>query len=420
VRNRLSVTIAASLVLLTGLNAPARGQRSIADARSSIDAAVEAAVARRDVPGVVAMVVDAGGVRYEHASGTADASTGRAMRTDAIFRIASMTKPITSVAAMQLVEQGRLSLDDEAGKYLPELARMPVVVTFDSQTGERTLRPAVRPITIRHLLTHTAGFGYGFTSAVVRDYKPRDGEAAAVSPPIAGGNAPLLFDPGDQWWYGVNTDWLGRIIEKVSGEPLDMYFERHILGPLKMVDTFFVVPADKQARVAAVHRRGADGTFTSSPSTFQAPAAFSGGGGLFSTAADYARFVRMVLGEGALDGARIVQAGTIRTMRVNQIGEVSVRALKTAQPAVSADFTMVNDGRDKWGFGFLISVAPPPGRRSPGSISWAGLDNTWFWIDPAKGIGGLFLSQMLPFADARVLGALDGFEQLVYASTQAN
>jgi methyl acetate hydrolase len=377
--------------------------------RRNVDVVLADAVARHDVPGVVAMAVNRQGPLYQGAFGTADVSSGRPMTVDTLFRFYSMTKPITSVAAMQLVEQGKLSLDVPASTYLPELATIPVVTSFDASTGTYTVRPPARPITLRALLTHTAGFAYNFDSPIARDFKPRDGDSLREV---------LLSDPGEQWWYGTSTDWVGRIIERVSGQTLEGYFEQHIFRPLQMRNTYFNVPDDQQARIAAVHRRGDTGEFTAVPNRIQRTSVFSGGGGLISCAPDYARFVRMLLNGGTLDDVRVLKSETVTAMVTNQIGSLGAQALKTALPATSGDFSFVNDGRDKFGFGFLISVAPPAGRRSAGSVSWAGLANTWFWVDPARGVGGLFLSQMLPFADARVLAAADRFEQTLYSSLQ--
>jgi CubicO group peptidase (beta-lactamase class C family) len=364
-------------------------------------------VSRGDVPGVVALVVNRHGVIYQGAFGMADTASGRALTTDAIFRIASMTKPITSVAAMQLVEQGRFALDDPAGKYLPELRDLKVFDSFDSATGAYTLRPAKKTVTIRHLLTHTSGLGYNFTSPIIRDFKPRDGEQYAVGP--------LLFEPGTDWLYGTNTDWVGRLVETISGQPLEAYFRERILDPLSMSDTFYNVPADKQSRVVSVHRRGPAGKFgldsVQPPLTVARP---GGGGGLLSTAADYARVLRMVLNNGTLGNARILSADTIKSMSANQIGSVGVRAVKTAMPERSSDFHFVADGRDKWGLGFMITADRREGRRSPGSLSWGGINNTYFWIDPARGIAGAILMQFLPFADTKALDVYDAFERAAY------
>jgi CubicO group peptidase (beta-lactamase class C family) len=384
-----------------------RAAAASSPAAAAIDAALSGAVSRGDVPGIVAMAVTRTAVVYQGAFGAADAPARRPLAVDAIFRIASMTKPVTSVAAMQLVEQHRLALDDPAQKYLPEFTDLKIVETFDASTGAYTLRPAARTVTVRQLLTHTSGLGYGFTSATVRDFKPKAGERYAVGP--------LLFEPGTQWIYGTGIDWAGKIVEKVSGQPLDQYFREHIFRPLGMADTDFSVPDDKAARVGPVHRRRADGSFESSGNQLRAPV--NGGGGLFSTARDYATFMQTILNGGTRAGVRILSAESVRVMGENQIGSVGVRAVKTAQPDFSSDFSFVDDGRDKWGIGFMISTAGVKGKRSAGSLSWGGIDNTYFWIDQRRGIGGVILMQFLPFADAKALAAYDAFERGVYQLT---
>jgi methyl acetate hydrolase len=382
---------------------------------TAIDAALRGAVERKDVPGVVALVTDRRRVLYQGAFGVADVSTGRALTTDALFRIASMTKPITSTAAMQLVEQGRFGLDDPVEKYLPELANLKVFESFDPATGAYRLRPASRPMTVRHILTHTSGLGYPFTSAILRDFKPQPGE----SYPFGG---PLLFDPGERWHYSTSTDVVGKLVEKVSGQKLEDYFRQHIFAPLKMSDTSYNVPQEKGPRLVAAQQRagermdGAIGLQTPQPGlTIAEPI---GGGGLASTADDYGRFVRMLLNGGELDGARVLKAETVTLMGQNAIGGVSVPALKTALPR-SADFTFIADGRDKWGLGFLITTDQVPGKRSPGSLSWGGINNTYFWIDPSRGIAGVILLQYLPFADAKALALYDAFERGAYQLVSA-
>jgi CubicO group peptidase (beta-lactamase class C family) len=401
--------IAAMVVFaaLAGAGPPATESRATATsspAAAAIDAGLTAAVARGDVPGIVAMAVSPGAVIYQGAFGAADAAAGRPLTVDAIFRIASMTKPVTSIAAMQLVEQHRLALDDPAEKYLPEFSDLKIFQAFDASTGAYTVRPATKTVTVRQLLTHTSGLGYGFTSATVRDFKPKTGERFAVGP--------LLFEPGAQWIYGTGIDWAGKIVEKISGQSLDQYFREHIFRPLGMADTDFSVPDDKAARVGPVHRRRADGSFEITGNQLRAPV--NGGGGLFSTARDYATFMQMILNGGTRAGVRILSAHSVRVMGENQIGAVGVRAIKTAQPDVSSDFSFVDDGRDKWGIGFMISTAGEKGKRSPGSLSWGGIDNTYFWIDRRRGIGGVILMQFLPFADPKALAAYDTFERGVY------
>jgi methyl acetate hydrolase len=375
-----------------------------------IDQQLGNAVADKSIAGVVAMATDRKGVIYRGAFGAADVATGRPMTLDALFRIASMTKAITSTAAMQLIEAGRFGLEDPVAKYLPELAHLSVVDTFDGATGTYRLRPATRAVTVRHLMTHTSGFGYPFTSAVLRDYKPRAGDPAE----------PLLFEPGSRWHYGTSTDWLGRLVERISGETLEGYFRRHIFDPLKMPDTFYNVPPDKQARLAAVHRRRPDGSIVKDqsqpPPTIATPI---GGGGLASTADDYAGFLRMLLNGGELDGARVLSAATVELMGQNHIGALAVPALKSAMADRSADFAFVADGRDKWGLGFLITADHVPGKRSAGSLSWGGINNTYFWLDPTRGIAGVILMQFLPFADPKALAVYDKFERGTYSLADA-
>lgn len=383
-------------------------------ATAPIDNALRSAVERGDVPGVVALVTDRNGVLYQGAYGVADVDTRRPMAVDSMFRIASMTKAVTSVALMQLVEQGRLTIEDPVEKYLPETAGLKVFESFEPATGAYKVRPASRPMTVRHALTHTSGLGYGFTSATLRDFKPKAGETY----PFGG---PLLFDPGEQWVYGTSTDVVGRLVETISGQKLEDYFRQHIFEPLKMVDTSYNVPQAKGPRVVADQRRAGeqmDGAITvRSPQPSLAVANPSGGGGLASTVDDYGCFVRALLNGGQLDGARILKPETVALMGQNAIGNVKVPALKSAMP-ISEDFSFIADGHDKWGLGFLITMDQVPGKRSPGSLSWGGINNTFFWIDPARGIGGVLMMQYLPFADAKALAVYDAFERAVYQAAR--
>jgi methyl acetate hydrolase len=377
---------------------------------ASIDAALRGAVERKDVPGVVALVTDRQRVLYQGAFGVADVSSGRPLAIDSLFRIASMTKPVTSLALMQLIEQGRLGLDDPADKYLPELSNLKVFESFDPATGAYRLRPAARPATVRHFLTHTSGLAYPFTSATWRDFKPQAGE----SYPFGG---PLLFDPGERWHYSTSTDVVGKLVEKVSGQKLEDYFRQHIFAPLQMSDTFYNVPQEKGARLIAAQQRAGermDGAVVlQNPQPGLTIAEPIGGGGLASTANDYGRFVRMLLNGGELDGARVLKAETVALMGQNAMGALRVPALKTALPR-SADFTFIADGRDQWGLGFLITADQVPGKRSPGSLSWGGINNTYFWVDPSRGLSGVILMQYLPFADAKALALYDAFERGAY------
>ena len=392
---------------------PASAQNSSASA--AIDGSLRGAVEHKDVPGVVALVTDRNGVIYQGAFGVADVSTGRPLKQDALFRIASMTKPVTSLALMQLVEQGKIGLDDPAEKYLPELKNPKVITSFDASTGDYQLRPASQVPLVRHFLTHTSGLAYPFTSAIWRDFKPHAGETY----PFGG---PMLFDPGTRWHYSTSTDVVGRLVEVVSGQKLEDYFHDHIFVPLKMNDTSYNVPESKGPRLVAQQQRAGDhmdgAVVLQNPPPGLTVAKPIGGGGLASTADDYGRFMRMFLNGGELDGVRVIKAETVKLMSENQIGAVSVPALKVALPR-SADFTFIADGRDKWGYGFLITVDQVPGMRSPGSLSWGGINNTFFWIDPARGIAGTIMMQYLPFADAKALAVYRAFERGAYQLAKA-
>lgn len=379
-------------------------------AQPALDQSLRAAIERKDVPGLVVIAGDRHGVIYQGAFGLAETGAGRAMAMDAIFRIASMTKAITAVAAVQLIEQGKLALDDRADQYLPELANVPVFESFDPATGAYKLRPAASPITVRQLFTHASGLGYGFTSETLAKFKPREGERYPVGP--------LLFDPGTAWIYGTSTDQLGKIVETVSGQNLEAYFRAHIFAPLGMNDTSYNVPAEKLPRLVNSHRRGPDGTgpLTEQPRTTPNPSTrFNGGGGLYSTAGDYLRFLQMLLNGGERGGQRVLRRESVALMGENHLGAVGVRAVKSAQPGTSAAFTFVDDDQDKWGLGFQITTAAVPGKRSPGSLSWGGINNTYFWVDPARGVAGVIMMQFLPFADAKALAVYDTFERGVYA-----
>jgi CubicO group peptidase (beta-lactamase class C family) len=372
-----------------------------------LDAALQGAVDRKDAAGIVVMAANRKGIVHQGAYGVADIDQARPLKMDSMFRIASMTKAITSTAAMQLMEQGRFALDDRVDKYFPEFAKLSVFESFDAATGDYRLKPASTPVTVRHLHTHTSGLGYPFTSAILRDFKPRAGESYPVGP--------LLFEPGTRWHYGTSTDWLGRLVEKVSGLPLEDYFRQKIFTPLDMPDTSYFVAKDKEARLVTVNRRRPDGSLvreaTQPPTSGFTPI---GGGGLTSTAGDYIRFTRMILNGGELDGARILSADSVAQMSRNQIGSVGVPALKSALADRSEDFSFIADGRDKWGLGFLLTADVDPAKRSVGSLSWGGINNTYYWIDPARDLAGVIMMQFLPFADKRALAAYGTFERGVY------
>ncbi len=354
---------------------------------------------------------------YTGAFGMRDSKSGIAVTPESIFMIASMTKPVTSVAAMQLVEQGKLKLDEPAGTYIPELGSLQVLHGFDPATGKPILKPATKPVTLRRLLTHTSGFVYDTWDADMLRYE----KEAGVSFPLGtvAPLTPLMFEPGSRWQYGTSADWSGRLVEAVTGYTLEQYFQRYILEPLGMKDTGFRVPAEKFDRMVSEYTRQPDGSLVENPRMLPPPPkAFNGGGGLYSTAGDYVRFMQMILlrGRGA-NGAQILRPKTILMMETIQTGDLSAGKLKTARPNISSDVDFHPGFKDGFGFGFLINSEGYDGRRSAGSLAWGGVANTYFWIDPRKGVAGVIMMQFLPFADKEALAVLGDFERGVYAAT---
>jgi methyl acetate hydrolase len=367
------------------------------------------AVERGDTPGVVALVVDRKGCVFEGSAGKLDIAHDAPLSSNAIFRIASMTKPVTSAAIMILVEQGKLSLDDPVSKYLPAIGQLQVLTHFNEVDGTYETRPAKRPMTIRHLLAQTSGMGYAFSNPTV---------AALVKlTHKAEWELPLQHDPGETWMYSPSPAVLGLVVEKISGMSLEEFLQRHIFVPLGMHDTSFAVPLDKQSRVITIYQH-VDGKFQDlpQPSINAVPTPpFRGDGGLLSTAADYGRFVSMLLGGGQLGHVRILSARSVRLMGENQIGAIVVSQQPAADPVRTRPFPL-GAGQDKFGLGFQITEASSAGAksRSQGSLSWAGIYNTEFWIDPQRGIGGVLLMQFLPFYDESAIRTLKDFEKAVY------
>jgi methyl acetate hydrolase len=380
-----------------------------------VDRVLKAAADRGDVPGVVAMAATREGPVYEGAFGRRALPDGAAMTADTVFWIASMTKAITSTAAMQLVERGKLSLDRPIAEILPELAAPQVLEGFDA-ADEPQLRPARRPITLKHLITHTAGFVYDIWNPEVGRYMEKRGIPGIITCQNAALALPLTFDPGEAWDYGINIDWVGKAVERASGRTLGDYFAEHIFGPIGMKDTGFALTPERRARLVGMNARSEDGTLA--PISFELPAdpEFQmGGGGLYGTAADYLAFEQLFLNQGRADGRQVLRPETVQLMSQNAIGDLTVRLLKTAVPAYSNNAEFFPGMVKKWSLGFMISTQAVPGGRSAGSLAWAGLGNTYFWIDPAKGIAGVILMQLIPFADAEALALLDGFEKALYA-----
>ncbi len=379
------------------------------DASAAISKQLTAAVERGDTPGVVALVVDRNGELYEGTAGKLDVTHNVPMPANAIFNIASMTKPVTSVAIMMLLEQGKLSLDDPVSKYLPGFDKLQVITKFNEADGTYETRPAKRVMTLRHLLTHTSGIGYAFASPIVARLQQGTQKAEW--------ELPLLHEPGEKWTYSASTRVLGMVIEKITGVPLEDYYQEHILRPLGMQDTSFAVAADKQSRVPPNHRRVGSALEQLPPATIPSTPTppYRGDGGLYSTAHDYGLFMRMLLNGGRLGSTRILSEHSVKLMAQNQIGAIFVEQQPIGNPALTKPFPL-GAGHDKFGLGFQIAAKGPDSAtyRGPGSLSWAGLYNTEFWIDPQRGIGGVLLMQLLPFYDDGAIRTLRNFEASVY------
>jgi len=363
------------------------------------------------VPGAVAAAVFPDEEVVSAAAGVRDVSSGAPMLPDTVVWIASMTKAITSAAAMQLVEQGKLSLDAPIGSVLPSLAKAQVLEGFDAG-GTPKLRPARGAITLRHLLTHSSGFVYDMWNADMSRYLEVTGTPGVISCTNAALDLPLVFDPGSAWDYGIGIDWAGKAVEAVSGKTLGAYLTENLFGPLGMHDTGFGIRDDQRARTARIHARTADGIVATDLEIPRSPEFEMGGGGLYATVGDYLRFARMILGDGALDGARVLKEATVAQMSLHAMGEVRCRKMKS----VALDYTNDVDFLDgmEWGLSFLINPDTLPTGRSAGSLAWAGLANSYFWIDPSRNVAGVYAAQLLPFFDAYAVGLFGAFESAVY------
>lgn len=386
---------------------------------TAIDQGFRQATASGAVPGVVAVAASGADILYEGAFGSRDLGTGAAMTPDSVFWIASMTKAVTCAAAMQLVEQGRLPLDEPIGGVLPELADVQVLDGFDAE-GRPQLRPARSPITLRRLMTHTAGFCYDMWNSDMARYLEATGTPGVITCRTAALQTPLASDPGTRWEYGTNIDFVGKAVEAASGQRLDAYLRDNLLAPLGMNDTAFRISDAMRARLVGMHARQPDGSLQ--PMAFeleQDPEFHMGGGGLYGTARDYIAFTRMMLNRGRGNGNQVLAPETVDLMGRNHIGDLEMTTLKSAVPFATNDVDLYPGMVKKWGLSFMINTEPTPEGRSAGSLAWAGLGNTYFWIDPARDVTGVILMQVLPFADPRCLDAFAGFERSVYAELDA-
>lgn len=387
--------------------------------KAQIDQVLRQKSDAKEIPGVVAIAATGKDVIYQGAFGQRDLSKSDPMTLDSVYWIASMTKAVTSAGAMQLVEQGKLSLDEPIGKLLPDLAAPQVLDGFDAK-GEPKLRPAKAPITLRKLMTHTAGFCYDLWNADMGKYMEKTGTPGIISCSNAALKTPLANDPGTRWEYGINIDFVGKAVEAASGQKLDAYLHDHMFAPLGMSDTGFKITDGMRKRLVGMHARGEDGALAAIPFELeQNPEFHMGGGGLYSTAADYIKFCQMILNKGKGNGNQLLKPETVAAMGQNQMGDLNVTKMTSAAPPFTNDVDLYPDMVKKWGLSFLINTAKTPEGRSPGSLAWAGLANTYYWIDPARDVCGVILTQLLPFADKHSLEAFAGFERGVYAGLDA-
>ncbi len=380
----------------------------------SIDQLLERAVDDQVVPGVMAVVGDRDGVLYEGCFGALSVEGETPVRRETMFWLASMTKAIVSVGALMLIERGEIELDQPVADIVPQFGVLQVLEGFDGDTPR--LRAPRRQATIRQLLTHTAGASYWFANADILRYHQLTG----IPDPISGKLAtlyemPLVADPGERWEYGTNTDWLGLVVQAVSGQVLATLCAERIFGPLAMPDTTFTPTEEQSARTMTVHARTPGGGLLPSPLRLSAEAEFfSGGAGASGTGPDYLRFMRTLLRGGELDGERILRPETVQLAFTDHLrGARLPEMMRSSIPQLSNDVPTwpVAQG---WGLGFHLVLEDVPSIRRSGTGDWAGLANCYFWIDRATGVAGAFMTQVLPFFDARIVEAALSFQQAVY------
>lgn len=371
---------------------------------------MQGAVQRGELPGVVAAAAGREEAGFAQGFGVRRLGAPDPMTPDTVVWIASMTKAVTAVAAMRLVEAGRLSLDAPAADTLPEIAEIQVLEGFDG-AGQPILRAPKRAITLRHLLTHTSGMSYEMWSRQTIAARKALGLPPMTSGKLAALRLPLLFDPGDAWNYGIGLDWAGRMVEAASGQRLGAHFAETIFAPLGMADTAFRLTDAMRARMASIHTRGPDGVLTPTDMVIEQDPEFeSGGGGLYSTARDYLAFARMILNGGRHGRDRLLKPETVAMMAQDQIPRLTVQPMVSAMPAATNDADFFPGLPCGWGLSFLVNRRPSPQGRSAGGLAWAGLANTYYWIDHGRGTTGILISQVLPFFDAKAVGLFRGFE----------
>ena len=378
------------------------------DLTRSLDSAVASGV-----PGVVAAVTVGGKTVFEGASGVKAAGGTDPMTIDTVVAIYSMTKAVTGAAAMQLVDQGKLSLDHPAGSVLADLGNVPVLEGFAAD-GTPRLRPARTAITLRHLLTHTSGFVYDMWNGDFANYLSVSGTPPLATLQKAALRVPSMFEPGSAWQYGIGIDWVGLLVEEASGRKLGDYLSDNIFRPLAMVDTGFAPTPAMASRQASLHISTPDGAVPLAVPAPEAPEFEMGGGGLVSTVHDYLRFANMILNGGELGGVRVLQEATVDEMGRNNIGDIAVQPLRTVNPMLTCDADFFPGMECKWGLTFLINTERTPQGRPANSLAWAGLANSYYWIDRANKVCGVWASQLFPFMTPPAIEGFRAFETAFY------
>ncbi len=382
--------------------------------KERVDGLLRKAADSGDVPGVVAMATKRDGPIYEGGFGRRVLGQSPSMTPDTVVWIASMTKAVTGAAAMQLVEQGKLDLDAPASSVIPYLGTLKVLEGFDSAGKVKTRAPK-RAVTLRHLLTHTAGFSYEIWNADIVRYQQVKSIPMITGCENAALKTPLTFDPGERWDYGINIDYVGKMVEAVSGKKLGVYLQENLFAPLGMSSTAFKITPDMRARLAKIHQRSDDDKLTPVDLEItQEPEFEMGGGGLYSTVGDYGRFVRMILNKGEGNGNQVLQPATVELMSRNNMGPNKVGMLRTVMPTLSNDAEFFPGVPKSWGLSFQINDEKAPTGRSAGGLMWAGLANSYYWIDHTAGVAGVYATQILPFADKKSLPLYYAFETAVY------
>jgi methyl acetate hydrolase len=385
--------------------------------RRALDGALQLTVSRfGGPPGVVAMATDRNANFYEGAYGVRELGKDQPMTADSVFAIFSTTKALAGTLIMQLVEEGKISLSDAAKKYVPEIAELQVLDGFDA-AGKPKTRPPKRDITVGDLMLHTSGLCYEFFSEDDLKYRTALNIPTVVSCTFASIRTVLLHDPGERWTYGVNIDWLGRIVEQQRGKRLGEVMRERLFEPLGMRDIAFTMSESMKARRATIHDRAADGKLTPLPDLTlpQPPEMDCGGHGLYATVGEYMKFIRMMLNDGAGPHGRVLKPETVALMSNDGLGTLQSTGWKTSIPSLSNTGEFFPGTPKGWAYTFMTNRERTPSGRPAGSLMWAGLANLYYWIDRQNGIGGYWATQILPFQDAASYPGFVEFESAVYA-----